>query len=48
MVILIAVVIIAGSYHIFGSDVGLVVFIGAIFVVSFIALFTIDNWFDPQ
>ena len=47
MVILIAVVIIAGSYHIFGEDVGLVVFLCTIFLVSLIALFTID-WFESR
>ena len=46
-VILVAVAVIAGSYHLFGENVGLVVFLGTIFVVSLIALFTID-WFESR
>ena len=44
LVILTAVVVIAVSQLIFGSDVRLVVTIGAIFAVVLIALFTTDNY----
>ena len=45
MVLLVAVAVIAGSYHIFGSDVGLVVLLGVLFVVALISLFTTESFF---
>ena len=42
MVILIAVMVIAGSHILFGSDVRLVVTLGVLFVVGLICLLTTD------
>jgi len=45
LVLLVAVAVIAASQLLFGSDVRLVVTIGAIFAVILIAFFTTESWF---